>query len=103
VDESMYQPRPLPEKDLFTPQPELPKAPEVKQPEPPPGPVIRQRHIIVKGETLWHLAVVYYNDGHKWPEIQKVNGGIDPKKLSIGQEILIPDLGGTSSYRFTTY
>jgi nucleoid-associated protein YgaU len=51
-------------------------------------------HTIVKGDTLWSLAVRYLGNGQKWPEIQKLNGGIDPLKLPIGKILKIP--GGQS-------
>ncbi|MCL2105817.1 MAG: glucosaminidase domain-containing protein [Oscillospiraceae bacterium] len=51
-------------------------------------------HTIVKGDTLWSLAVRYLGNGQKWPEIQKLNGGIDPLKLPIGKILKIP--GGKS-------
>ena len=51
-------------------------------------------HTIVKGDTLWSLAVRYLGNGQKWPEIQKLNGGIDPLKLPIGKTLKIP--GGKS-------
>jgi len=71
------------------------KAMSGKAPVPVPVPVPGERsHVIVKGDTLWSLAVRYLGNGQKWPEIQKLNGGIDPLKLPIGKILKIP--GGKS-------
>jgi flagellum-specific peptidoglycan hydrolase FlgJ len=51
-------------------------------------------HTVVKGDTLWSLAARYLGNPKRWPEIQKANGGIDPKKLPIGKILKIP--GGAS-------
>jgi len=53
------------------------------------APALRE-HVIQEGDTLWALAVKYLGSGHKWPEIQKLNGGIDPGKLRNGMTLLIP-------------
>ena len=68
-------------------------APAPPKPAPAPAPG-EHTHVIVKGDTLWSLAVRYLGNGQKWPEIQKLNGGIDPLKLPIGKILKIP--GGQS-------
>ena len=50
-------------------------------------------HVVKQGDTLWALAVRYLGDGQKWPLIQQLNGGIDPKKLRIGMVLQIPERG----------
>ncbi|MCL2433393.1 MAG: LysM peptidoglycan-binding domain-containing protein [Clostridia bacterium] len=61
-------------------------------PTPTPPPASGERtHIVQQGETLWALAVRYLGSGHRWPEIQAMNGGIDPKRLRIGMTLQIPD------------
>jgi N-acetylmuramoyl-L-alanine amidase len=55
----------------------------------PPAPA-EITHTVKQGDTLWALAVRYLGDGQKWPEIQALNGGIDPKRLRIGMTLKIP-------------
>jgi len=52
-----------------------------------PGP---RKHVIVKGDTLYSLAKRYLGHGRRWKEIQAANPGLDPNKLRVGQEIVIP-------------
>jgi len=47
-------------------------------------------HTIRKGDTMWSLAVRYYGDGQRWIEIARANPGVDPKKMYVGTEIVIP-------------
>jgi N-acetylmuramoyl-L-alanine amidase CwlA len=58
-------------------------------PTPKPAPV-EITHKVVKGDTLWSLAVRYLGDGQKWRAIQALNGGIDPRRLRIGSVLKIP-------------
>ncbi|MEP9410267.1 MAG: LysM peptidoglycan-binding domain-containing protein [Candidatus Brocadia sp.] len=53
-----------------------------------------KKHIIQQGDSLYNLAVKYYNDGAKWNKIFDANRKIlkDQKSLKIGQELVIPDL-----------
>ncbi|MDR2686732.1 MAG: glucosaminidase domain-containing protein [Oscillospiraceae bacterium] len=52
-------------------------------------------HVVKQGDTLWALAVRYLGDGQKWPLIQQLNGGIDPRRLRIGSILRIPTGGKT--------
>jgi outer membrane murein-binding lipoprotein Lpp len=44
-------------------------------------------HIVVKGESLEKIAKLH---GTTVPELQKINRIPDPKKLQIGQQLLLP-------------
>ncbi len=57
-------------------------------------PATSRRHIIQQGDSLYALAVKYYNDGTKWTKISDANKKVlkDQKSLKIGQELVIPDL-----------
>jgi 5'-nucleotidase len=47
-------------------------------------------HVIVRGDTLWDLAVKAYGDGRKWTVIRDANPGVVPKDLLIGSTLKIP-------------
>lgn len=55
---------------------------------------VTRKHIIQQGDSLYTLAVKYYNDGSKWHKISDANKKVlkDQKSLKIGQELVIPDL-----------
>ncbi len=47
-------------------------------------------HVVVKGDTLWDLAVKFYGNGEAWKTISSANGKPNPKKLAIGEALEIP-------------
>jgi len=47
-------------------------------------------YVVARGDTLWSIAKRVYGDGQKWKEIVRVNLGLQPTKLRVGQEILLP-------------
>jgi nucleoid-associated protein YgaU len=47
-------------------------------------------YVIQKGDTLWSIAKRTYGDGKRWADIQAANPGLDPKKLPVGQQIVLP-------------
>jgi len=56
---------------------------------PPPAPSTGRSHTLKAGETVWELGVkVYHVDPE---EILRLNNISDPRRLSIGQNLLIPD------------
>lgn len=59
------------------------------QPQPPAQPVART-YTIRKGDTLWSIATREYGSGQKWKDIAQANPSVDPKKLAIGQQIVLP-------------
>lgn len=54
-----------------------------------PTPAART-YTIRKNDTLWSLAQRFYGDGQKWVDIVNANPGINPQKLAVGQEIILP-------------
>ena len=46
--------------------------------------------IVNSKTTLWGLARKYYGNGEGWKRISEANGGLEPKKLREGMQILIP-------------
>ncbi len=60
---------------------------------PPGGPSgLGQVHLIQPGQTLYSLAVKYYNDGQQWPRILEANSEriSDPGKIRVGTKLIIP-------------
>ena len=55
-----------------------------------------QSYTVVKGDTLWDLAVEYYGDGTKWHKILEANPGKipgdNPRLLQIGTVLVIPKI-----------
>jgi len=52
----------------------------------------RGTHVVAKGDTLFKLARMYYNDQARWKDIYAANQGVlsDPNVLRVGQELVIP-------------
>lgn len=50
----------------------------------------RQTYVIQRGDTLWSIASRVYQDGQRWREIQVANPGLQPTRLRVGQEIMLP-------------
>lgn len=58
--------------------------------------------VISRGETLYHLALVYLHDGRKWPLILAANPALrDPHRVPVGFRIRIPGLAPPVPRRFT--
>ncbi len=51
-----------------------------------------RRHTIVIDDSLWSIAVQYYDDGTLWPHIKAANPELDERRLPVGQIIVIPPL-----------
>lgn len=65
---------------------------------------LSQRHKVRAGESLSKIAQEYYKDGSLWPIIYDANQaiiGMDPNKLTIGQELEIPNISRMTSAQIT--
>ncbi|HHT9136751.1 MAG TPA: LysM peptidoglycan-binding domain-containing protein [Candidatus Wunengus sp. YC60] len=53
-----------------------------------------KKHTVQQSDSLYKLAVKYYNDGAKWNKILEANKNIlkSQNSLKVGQELVIPDL-----------
>jgi len=47
-------------------------------------------YTIMKGDTLWDIAVRAYGDGYKWPDIAKANNLANPGMIFSGNNLIIP-------------
>ena len=49
-------------------------------------------HTVVKKDTLYALARMYYGDQRRWKDIYEANRSTisDPNKIRVGQRLLIP-------------
>jgi hypothetical protein len=59
----------------------------------PPGPQQRfhVHEVRWSGETLSHIALWYTGSGNNWGKIIDANPGLKPKRINIGDRILIPE------------
>lgn len=48
-------------------------------------------HVMKKGDTLWDLAAKYYGDPSLYPLLLQVNRIDNPRTISKGRTIIIPD------------
>lgn len=53
---------------------------------------VERSHTVAAGDTLWDLAVTYYDDPFMWTKIVDGNSTLDPNNLVIGAELVIPPL-----------
>ncbi len=54
------------------------------------GPAAGGRYVIKSGDTLERIAQRTLGDGSKWRDIAKLNPGLDPTRLMVGQTITLP-------------
>jgi hypothetical protein len=85
------EPIPLPSETVLTPPSphEVIPEPEPQQPLPQPEPYTHE--VRWPGETLSHIALWYTGSQAGWQEISRANGGLNPRSITIGDRIVIPD------------
>ena len=60
-------------------------------PDPEPVPTALRTYTVEKGDNYWKIAKKIYGDPMRMQDIQEANPQIDPKKLRIGDEIVLPE------------
>jgi len=56
----------------------------------PPPTQPSMSYTIIRGDTLWSIAVRELGNGQRWREISALNPGLNPNKLRVGQTITLP-------------
>lgn len=51
-----------------------------------------RHHLVVRKDTLFSLARMYYSDASRWKDIYRANMSTisDPNKISVGDSLVIP-------------
>lgn len=57
-----------------------------------PKPSQNITHTVVSGDTLWHIAKIYYGDGSLYNKIAVANGISNPNKIGVGMVVVVPKL-----------
>ena len=57
---------------------------------PEPAPTPQRTYTVVPGDTLWGIAVTFYGDGTRYPEIAAANNIENPNLIFPGQTFIIP-------------
>ncbi|MBI2616995.1 LysM peptidoglycan-binding domain-containing protein [Candidatus Gottesmanbacteria bacterium] len=52
--------------------------------------VLPTTHKVGENESLWVIAQKYYNSGYNWVTIAKANNLVNPDRIEVGQEMIIP-------------
>lgn len=47
-------------------------------------------YMVKEGDTLWAIATHVYGDGQRWVDIAQANPSLDPAKMPVGREIVLP-------------
>ena len=68
------------------PQPAM-SASAAAAPSSPSGP---RTYTIQRGDTLWSIATRYYGSGKRWTLIHDANPNLVPKKMRVGQRVVMP-------------
>ena len=94
VHKNIPPPAPVPQtiEQLPEYQPQQASPQEVLPPSPPPPEIKYFTHEIKwSGEDLSSIARWYTGSAKNWMRLVEVNPGIDPKRINIGDSVLIPE------------
>ncbi len=79
VDDRVIEPLPDPEPTVSP------------YPTPKPAPKPLRTYVIKKGDNFWNIAKNELGDPVRMKDLEDANPNIDPMKLQIGDEILLPE------------
>lgn len=69
---------------------------EVTEAQQEEGPTIvrdgKTYHVVQSDDSLWSIAEKYYKSGYNWVDIAKANNLSNANTISVGQELLIPEV-----------
>jgi nucleoid-associated protein YgaU len=51
-----------------------------------------ETHTVREGDNLWKIAEEAYGSGYNWVDIAKANNLTDPGEISVGQELILPNV-----------
>ncbi|MCZ6598034.1 MAG: LysM peptidoglycan-binding domain-containing protein [Planctomycetota bacterium] len=64
--------------------------PQRRPQEPKPRPGSRQLYTVQSGDTLSEISLRELGTSKRWPEIVKLNLGLDPARLKVGSRLVMP-------------
>ena len=60
-------------------------------PPPEPAPQLIRTYTVEKGDSFWKIAKKVYGDPMRMKDIEAANPDVDPMKLRVGDEIVLPE------------
>jgi len=89
------QPEPEPaDPEPADPEPADPEPADPEPADPEPAEAQSVLYVVVDGDSLWHIAALYYDSGSQWTAIYEANRDAidDPDLIYAGQVLAIPTL-----------
>lgn len=72
-------------------EPETQTTPEPSRPVPPAPKTIPRTYTVQAGDTFASIAQKFYGEERAWFDIAQANPSVDPKRLQVGQSIVLPN------------
>jgi len=48
-------------------------------------------YTVIRGDSLWDIAVSAYGDGYRWTDIAKANNLVNPNVIHVGNVLVLPN------------
>ncbi|QDU72301.1 LysM peptidoglycan-binding domain-containing protein [Mucisphaera calidilacus] len=90
------EPREEPEDDVEVSEPEPAGPPVLRITDPPTASDRPRTYIVEEGDTFTTIAQKVYGESRHWIHLARANGTLDPIKLQIGTEIILPRIDASS-------